>query len=134
MFCNTCGAQLEEGAKFCTACGATLEAAPDPTPELPLTQPYVAPAPPRPSKEKEVTPDMLPEEYRPLSAWAYFGYQMLFAIPIVGLVFLIIFTFKRSNYNRRAFARSYWVALLFAGILTLTIHVVLAIFGISAFA
>lgn len=50
----------------------------------------------------------LPERYRPLSAWAYFGYTILFAIPVVGLVLLIIFALSSGNVNRRNFARSYF--------------------------
>ena len=30
--------------------------------------------------------DELPEEYRPLSMWQYFLYQILFGIPIIVLV------------------------------------------------
>ncbi len=57
------------------------------------------------------------EQFRPLSAWAYFGYGLLFAIPIIGWIILIIFTFSTTNYNRRSFARSYWCALFVAGII-----------------
>ena len=32
----------------------------------------------------------IPPYYRPLSPWAYFGYNILFAIPIIGWIFLII--------------------------------------------
>ena len=49
-----------------------------------------------------------PSKYKPLAAWAYFGLQILFAIPVIGFIFLIIFTFNGSNINRRSFARSYW--------------------------
>ena len=28
----------------------------------------------------------IPNEYRVLSPWAYFGYSILFAIPLVGLI------------------------------------------------
>ena len=50
----------------------------------------------------------LPDEYRPLSPWAYFGYAVLFSIPLVGLVFVFVFAFNNSNINRRNFARSYF--------------------------
>lgn len=50
----------------------------------------------------------LPSKYRPLSPWNYFGLQILFSVPIVGFVFLIIFSFNGSNINRRNFARSYF--------------------------
>lgn len=47
-----------------------------------------------------------------LGAWAYVGLGLLYAIPIIGLVFLIIFTFNKNNLNRRSFTRSYWCWLL----------------------
>lgn len=47
-------------------------------------------------------------QYKPLSAWDYFWLQILFAIPIVGIIFLIIFSLSNSNINRRNFARSYF--------------------------
>lgn len=51
-------------------------------------------------------------QFRPLSAWAYFGYALLFAIPVVGIIFLLVFTFDTGNLNRRSFARSYWCWLI----------------------
>lgn len=50
--------------------------------------------------------------YRPISAWGYVGYSILFAIPVIGWIFLIVFTFSDKNINRRSFARSYWVKAL----------------------
>lgn len=65
-----------------------------------------------------------PAEYEPLSAWQYFWLSVLFAVPVVGWVFLIIFSISRSNYNRRSFARSYWCAYIIVaivcGVLALT--------------
>jgi hypothetical protein len=58
-----------------------------------------------------------PSEFEPLSPWAYFGYTVLFSIPIVGFIFLIIFSIKAGNINRRNFARSYWCAYILAGII-----------------
>ncbi len=58
------------------------------------------------------------EQFRPLSAWGYFGYAILFAIPIIGWIFLLIFSFSTKNYNRRSFARSYWCGFLVAVIIT----------------
>ena len=51
----------------------------------------------------------IPTEYKPISAWGYFGYQLLFAIPLVGLILLIIFSLGGTrNINLRNFARSYF--------------------------
>ena len=48
----------------------------------------------------------LPEEYRHLSMWQYFLYQILFGIPIIGFIFLIIIAFGGGkNINLRNFAR-----------------------------
>lgn len=62
-------------------------------------------------------------EFRPLSPWAYVRYSLLFAIPIVGLIVLLVFTFSKKNINRRSYARSVWCGILLAVI----VWIVLAI-------
>lgn len=52
------------------------------------------------------------EQFRPISAWGYIGYSLLFAIPVVGFILLIVFALSESNVNRRNYARSYFCALL----------------------
>lgn len=54
----------------------------------------------------------LPNKYKPLTAWQYFGFSILFALPIVGLILTIIFSLNNSNINRRSFARSYFCVLI----------------------
>ena len=49
-----------------------------------------------------------PYVFKPLSPWAYFGLSILFSLPVVGFIFLIIFSVSDANINRRNFARSYW--------------------------
>ena len=61
------------------------------------------------------------EEYRPLTAWQYFWLQVLYAIPILGFVFLIIHSLSGANINRRSFARSHFCIVIIA----------LIIFGIT---
>ena len=65
----------------------------------------------------------LPPKYRPLGAWAYFGYSILFAIPIIGTVLLIVYALNDSNINRRSFARSYFCVLILAVILIVVLVV-----------
>lgn len=74
----------------------------------------------------------IPNEYRVLSPWAYFGYSILFAIPLVGLICAIVFAFNNSNLNRRNFARSYFCGLLIAVILIIFVAVLVGA-GIFAF-
>ena len=58
-------------------------------------------------------PDNIPEEYRPISMWGYFGYELLFSIPCVGFIILIIFAVGGTrNVNVRNFARSYFCFLI----------------------
>jgi len=49
-----------------------------------------------------------PEEYRPLSPWAYFGYSVLFTVPLIGLIVNLVLCFSNTNINRRNFARAFW--------------------------
>ena len=56
----------------------------------------------------EIDRDRIPEAYRPLSAWTYFGLEILYALPIVGWVFLICHAIGSRNINKRSFARSYF--------------------------
>ena len=77
-------------------------------------------------------PNNLPNEYRPLSAWAYFGYNILFAIPLVGFIMLIVFAFDSSNINRRNYARSFFCAYLIVFILLIIVLILCLVLGISA--
>ena len=95
MVCKHCNAQIKENANFCCACGAPVMN------EIPVT---------------EITAENLPEQLRPLSPWAYFGLQLLYTIPVVGFIFLIIFSVKKSNINRRNFTRSYWCIYIIAAL------------------
>jgi hypothetical protein len=48
------------------------------------------------------------DRYAHISAWGYFGYQLLFSIPIIGLIALICCSLFAHNLNLRSFARSYF--------------------------
>ena len=73
-----------------------------------------------------------PEEYRPLGAWAYFGYSILFSIPVIGLIVNLVFCFSDGNIIRRNYARSVWCAYLFAAILAIAMIVIMTALGITA--
>ena len=51
-------------------------------------------------------------KYKPVSAWGYFGLTLLYALPLIGFIFLLIHSFSDANINRRNFARSHWCILL----------------------
>lgn len=133
MNCTNCGSEIKEGAKFCTVCGAVIAEAETPVTEASVDEASVVVAEPvyqapnKPAKQE----NKIPEKYSPLSPWAYFGLQILFAVPIVGFVFLIVFSINKSNINRRNFARSYWCKLIIAAIAIGVVLVVALIMGIS---
>lgn len=139
MICRNCSAQINDTASFCPYCGEKVIAYSEPAaaqqpaenfnaapaynaqqqynngaygavPQYGMNQPYFVPQQPQ-----------IPEEYRPLSAWAYFGYSLLFSIPLIGLICLIIFSFSSSNINRRNYARSFWCFIVIGIIIGLVI-------------
>ena len=59
----------------------------------------------------------LPERFRPLGAWEYFGLTILYTIPIIGWIFFIVHVFSGHNINRRNFARSYMIGWLIAAVI-----------------
>ena len=61
--------------------------------------------------------DHIPYEYRPISMWGYFGYTLLFCIPILGLILAIVWSFSGANINRRNFARSQFCVLIILSII-----------------
>ena len=97
-------------------------AAPDTQPNnsQPVYTPQPAPAFTQPNynqpaySPQPVNAETLPAQYRPLGPWAYFGLMLLFSVPVVGFVFLIVFSFSNANINRRNFARSFWIPIFIA--------------------
>lgn len=124
MLCKNCNAQIEDNARFCNACGAAAT-----TDNQPIVTPISVPEQP---VRSQITVDDLPEHLRPLSPWSYFGLQILYTVPIIGFIFLIIFSFKKSNINRRNFTRSYWCGLIIAGAILAIILIFMLLLGAGA--
>jgi len=70
----------------------------------------------------------LPAKYRPIGAWGYLGYNILFAIPLIGIICLIVFALSGNNVPRRSFARSYFCVVF------LILIVVAVVIGMGIFA
>ncbi len=107
--CKNCGNTLSRNDAFCEKCGSRVVAENEYVQQTPVTP--VAPAQPanyvynQQPQYMAVIPDT---KKNTLSAWAFFGYSVLFTIPIIGLIFNLVFCFNSSNITRRSFARSYW--------------------------
>ena len=131
MICKKCNAENVENAVFCSSCGAKLA---EEAPNVAET-PKAAPAPaPQPVGLQVENRSKIPEQYKPVSPWGYFGLNILYCIPVVGFIFLLIHTFNGSNLNRRNYARSFWCALLVGVIIAIVwivIVLLLALIGIN---
>lgn len=105
-FCKHCGARLLPGADHCTVCGAPCgqpaDTTPEPLPPVPAAQPAPAePVPPvqepgHPGGEGAPSPCYCrePESHADQpSVWWYFGMLLLFAVPVIGLVAMLCFSF-----------------------------------------
>ncbi len=65
----------------------------------------------------------IPAEYKPISMWGYFGYQILFALPCIGIIIALILALGgTTNKNVKNFAASYFcVFIIFAIIIGVTL-------------
>ena len=64
---------------------------------------------------------------RPISMWGYFGYEILFSLPLFGWICALVLSFTSPNVNVRNFARSYFCKLL----LVLVLLGILFFFGFT---
>ncbi len=138
MFCENCGTQCADNLSTCPNCGAALkspyQAGPAPagpaapTGPAPQTHPGSSPAPAI-ARGGSNTAMNIPPEYTPITMWGYFGYKFLFAVPVVGLILLIVFAVSAQNKNLKNFARSYFCDLIIACVITAIVLVILLATG-----
>lgn len=54
-----------------------------------------------------MTEEQLPAKFKPLGAWAYFGWTFIFSVPLIGIIVALIKAFGNTeNVNLRNYARS----------------------------
>lgn len=119
MFCESCGNQLPDNAKFCTACGATTGRT-QAAPAQPANTPPPAPAQPAYNPPPQAQPvyshASAPAQpaYAPMAALdaplgvgQYIGMFFLLAIPILNIILLFKWAFGSSaNLNKKNYARA----------------------------
>lgn len=124
--CTSCNSEIPENAGFCTECGVKapdIQPAADTAPEAPVA--VAAPiAEPEPAIESSPFPEdtpvqdniPLPEtqteavpkggKYGVVGMGTFFGLQLLYGIPVAGLIASLIMSFAPKNKNIKNFARS----------------------------
>ena len=141
MFCPKCGTEVSDDKAFCPECGNPLKSQAQQTSGGQQTavaqQSWQATgtqngARPHPQVQFQSDTVVLPDEYKPISMWGYFGYEILFSIPIVGFIVLIVLSINGKNQNVKNFARSYFCFTIIVLILLVILLVSVAGAGASA--
>ena len=70
------------------------------------------------------------ESLKPISPLGYIGFQLLFALPVIGLIIAIVLSFAPKNQNVKNFARSQIVAILIVILVTIILTVVAMLMGV----
>lgn len=159
MFCPKCGTEVSDDKAFCPECGNPLKSqaqqnsgaqqaagaqqASEGQQTAGAQQNFRAQqswqatgaqngARPHPQVQFQSDTVVLPDEYKPISMWGYFGYEILFSIPIVGFIVLIVLSINGKNQNVKNFARSYFCFTIIVLILLVILLVSVAGAGASA--
>ena len=153
MFCPKCGTEVSDDKAFCPECGNPLKSQAQQTSGVQQAagaqqafggqqtagaqQSWQATgaqngARPHPQVQFQSDTVVLPDEYKPISMWGYFGYEILFSIPIVGFIVLIVLSINGKNQNVKNFARSYFCFTIIVLILLVILLVSVAGASVSA--
>ena len=125
MYCDSCGNKLADGAEFCTNCGAKQESKGGTSPN---TQRKVNIPPPqgteRPSVSRETTYSN--EKVQLMTVKDYILMMIVFAIPIVGIVFMFIWGFgSETPINKKNFARAFLIMAAIGVVLSILLSVIM---------
>ncbi len=60
-----------------------------------------------------------------IGAWHYVLLDILYAIPVIGLIMLLVHSFSQNNENRRHYARSYFARFLTAVIIIIAVVLIM---------
>lgn len=73
--------------------------------------------------------NVIPASHKPIRAWGYVGYSILFSIPVIGWLIWLFKALGAKNKNVKNYARSYfcWV------VLTLIVAVIVALAGVVVY-
>lgn len=61
------------------------------------------------------------KRFAPVSTGAFFGYKLLYGIPVIGWILCAVFSFTEKNVNKRNFARATLIGLIISLVITCVI-------------
>ena len=152
VFCTSCGSKVAQPAAPAVTDTPVVSAAPV-VPATPAPQPVPGPAPAAPAYQSPayqspayqtpayqapVQPAPQPSVYvqpqvnsTPISPLGYIGYNILFNLPLIGIIMLFVFSFSNANINRKNYARSYLIVYAVIIILSILGFILTLILGAS---
>ena len=102
-------------------------------------QSTVAPVQPQPAPQPQVVfeqpqpTNVIPAKYKPIGAWGYVLYELLFSIPLVGFIFLLVFSLGGTkNENLKNFARSFLCWLLIFLVISIIVGLIFVVLIVLA--
>ncbi|MDR1630735.1 MAG: zinc ribbon domain-containing protein [Oscillospiraceae bacterium] len=124
--CPTCGFSCREGSKYCDNCGQPLSA-PPPSAAAPATNPasqwpYNIASNPFSMHQDSV-----------VATSTYIKWMLLLMIPILGLVFAIIYAFDKKDLNRSNYFKAVLILQVAGLVLSILASVIFSIIGFSLF-
>ncbi|MBQ4068675.1 MAG: zinc-ribbon domain-containing protein [Lachnospiraceae bacterium] len=127
MHCSHCGQELQPDSVVCNNCGASVGYNGQQQQNTPYqAQHYQGTQNQRQQYYNHNQMVNIPESHKPIGAWGYIGYNLLFSIPLVGIIMLFVFSFGGTgNINLRNYSRSFLLVILIAVILWLLFAVLL---------
>ena len=133
LFCKHCGLLLPAHQTVCPRCGT-----PAPQPSAPADQPLYASTAPQPSAAPTEGPRYqaaAPKKRGPMGLAGYFGSLLLFAVPVVGLIFMLIWSDSdRVRPERHRLAQAYLIrTVIFSALLLVAALVFSAIMSNIAY-
>ena len=133
--CKKCGASMEDSDRFCTVCGAAVDMdfqAEAVNSASENTQSATKEESVKECTAKQNTADMDALEKEPLTLGNYLILFLIFAIPIVNIVFFLLWAFgKGGNVNRKNFSGAALIYIAVASVLTIVIA--MGVFGKVAY-
>ena len=103
-----------------------------PQPTVAPVQPQSAPQPKVVFEQPQPT-NVIPAKYKPIGAWGYVLYELLFAIPLVGFIFLLVFSLGGTkNENLKNFARSFLCWMLIGLIISIIVGLIFVVLIVLA--
>ena len=139
-FCTECGKEIADGVAFCTECGTkapadpatatteTVTEAKDTKVETPVV--HTPPAQSYQAQQTYTQPAPDPTS-KVVGTGAYFGLMLLFALPIIGIISVIVMASKAKNKNIKNFAKANLIWAIIAVILSISVIVGIIALGNS---